>query len=220
MKVPERGVESILSVELGAAKIRYAQGVRAGPWIFATGHMAQDYRNGFDPQVANLASPRYGTPKHEKEAARIYDNIAAVMENAGAGLANIVRVDQYFRTHEAVDPYHVVRRRRFGGRVPPSTSILMQNLLLPDAAMDVQAIALHPNAGAVEPLRHRELDGPQTSGYSSALRAGPFVFVAGVMASAKPGKSRAARSRRSSRCTGRFAVERTADQARGRIHYQ
>jgi len=187
--VPAAKVEPLLPVELGPAKIRYAQGMRAGPWIFATGHLAQDFKHGIDPDVLSLGAPHYGPPKHEKEAARIYDNVAAVLQSVGAGLENVVRVDQYFQTARAVDPYHVVRRQRFGSLVPPSTSIIVQDLLLPHASMEMQAIALHPSAGAQEMLRHRELDGPPTSGYSAALRASSFVFVAGVMASAKPGEA-------------------------------
>jgi enamine deaminase RidA (YjgF/YER057c/UK114 family) len=187
-RVPAEKVEALLPVEVGPAKIRYAQGMRAGPWIFATGHLAQDFANGIDPEVLGGGAPHYGTPKHEKEAARIYDKIAAVLQSAGAGMENVVRVDQYFQTARAVDPYHVVRRQRFGARVPPSTSIIVKDLLLPHASMEVQAIALHPSMGAPEMLRHRELDGPPTSGYSAVLRASSFVFVAGVMASAKPGE--------------------------------
>jgi enamine deaminase RidA (YjgF/YER057c/UK114 family) len=184
-------VKTLLPVELGPAKIRYARGVRAGPWIFATGQMAQDFAQqsgGIDPAVIDAASPHYGVPRHEKEAARIYDNITDVLRSGGAQIENVVRVDQYYVDHRAVDPYHVIRKSRLGTRIPPSTSIIVKNLLLPDAGMDAQAIALHPEAGAPEPLRHRDLDGPATSGYSPALRAGGFVFIAGVMASAKPGE--------------------------------
>jgi enamine deaminase RidA (YjgF/YER057c/UK114 family) len=181
-------VEVLLPVKLGPARIRYAQGMRAGPWIFATGHLAQDFINGIDPAVLAAGAPHHGLPKLEKEAARIYDNIAAVLKSAGAGFGNVVRVDQYYRTPRAVDPYHVVRRARFGTLVPPSTSIIVEDLLLPQASIDMQAIALHPSAGSPEMLRDGELDGPPTSGYSAALRAASFVFVAGVMASAKPGE--------------------------------
>lgn len=187
-RVPDSLVEPLLPVEIGPARIRYAQGMRAGPWVFATGHLAQDFQNGIAPDVIGAGAPHFGPPKHEKEAARIYDNIAAVLQSTGAGLDNVVRVDQYYRTARAVDPYHVVRRQRFGSLVPPSTSIIVQDLLLPHASMEMQAIALHPSAGAPEMLRHRELDGPPTSGYSAALRVSAFVFVAGAMASAKPGE--------------------------------
>lgn len=186
--MPERQVETLLPVELGPAKIRYAQGMRAGPWIFATGHLAQDFVNGIDPGVLAAAAPQYGVPKPEKEAARIYDSLAAVLKAGGVGLENVVRLDQYFPDARAVDPYHVIRHRRFGAVIPPSTSIIIQDLLLPGAGMEVQAIALDPSAGAPMPLRHRDLDGPPSSGYCPALRGGPFVFIAGAMASAAPGE--------------------------------
>ena len=39
-------VEPLLPVELGLGKVKFAQGVKAGRWVFATGLMAQDFING------------------------------------------------------------------------------------------------------------------------------------------------------------------------------
>ena len=44
-------VEPLLPVELGAGKIKFAQGVKAGRWVFVTGLMAQDFVNGVAPDV-------------------------------------------------------------------------------------------------------------------------------------------------------------------------
>ena len=47
----------------------YAQGMAAGPWVFATGHMAQiAIRAGSTPAVEAAGLPHGGLPKNQKEA--------------------------------------------------------------------------------------------------------------------------------------------------------
>ena len=58
-------VTPLSPVMLGAGKVHYAQGVAAGPWVFATGHMAQNYRDGLSPDVLadlpeRLVATRFG----------------------------------------------------------------------------------------------------------------------------------------------------------------
>src|SRR5215475_6148441 len=149
-----RAVEPLLPVELGPGKVRFAQGVKAGRWVFATGLMAQDFVNGIAPDVLAERAPHGGLPKREKEAQRIFDNLDAVLRAAGTDHASLVRTDQYYTTVKAVPPYQQVRREFLRGRIPPSTSIAVQKLLLPGADMDIQALAIIPGPG-FEVTHHR-----------------------------------------------------------------
>jgi enamine deaminase RidA (YjgF/YER057c/UK114 family) len=174
-------VEPLLPVELGRGKVRFAQGVKAGRWVFATGLMAQDFANGIAPDVLAERAPHAGLPKREKEAQRIFDNLDAVLRAAGADRANLVRTDQYYATVKAVPPYQQVRREFLRGRIPPSTSIAMQKLLLPGADMNIQALGAIPAPGfEVAHLQHAQLAGRPTSGYSPALTVGDFIFIPGI----------------------------------------
>ncbi len=67
-----RTAEPLLPVELGLGKIKFAQGMKAGRWVFVTGLMAQDFINGIAPDVLAQRAPHAGLPKREKEAARIF----------------------------------------------------------------------------------------------------------------------------------------------------
>ena len=184
-KTKTLAVEPILPVELGLGKVKFAQGAKAGRWVFATGVMAQDFANGIAPDVLAERAPHAGVPKREKEAARIFENLNAVLQAAGTERGNIVRTDQYYTSVKAVPPYQAVRREFLGGRIPPSTSIVQKGLLLPEADMNVQAIAVIPQKGfEPEHLKHDHLRGRPTSGYSPALTVGDFVFVPGVTAMA------------------------------------
>jgi enamine deaminase RidA (YjgF/YER057c/UK114 family) len=182
-------VKTLAPVFLGAGKVHYAQGIQAGPWVFATGHMAQNYRDGVCPDVLAAEMPYTGLPKNQKEADLVFDHIESVLSAAGSGLKHVARLDQYYPRPEAVDPYHIVRRRRLTGGVPASTSILVKELLLPNAEMDVQCIAVRPESGLrVEHFSDTRFQGHPSSAFSAAVRAGDFVFVPGVVASALPGE--------------------------------
>jgi enamine deaminase RidA (YjgF/YER057c/UK114 family) len=174
-------VEPLLPVELRSGKIRFAQGVKADRWVFATGVMAQDLKSGIAPDVLSERNPHAGLPKREKEAQRVFENIDAVLRAAGTDRNHLVRTDQYYTTVKAVPPYQQVRRAFLQGRIPPSTSIAMQGLLLPGADMNIQAMAAIPQAGfEVVHLKHEQLAGRPTSGYSPALTVGDFIFIPGV----------------------------------------
>jgi enamine deaminase RidA (YjgF/YER057c/UK114 family) len=181
-------VKPILPTPVGKAGICHAQGMAAGPWVFATGHMAHAYPGGLDPAVASVGLPHGGLPKQQKEADLVFSRIETVLRAAGTGLENIVRLDQYYPTYTAVDHYHVVRAKRLPS-VPPSTSMLIDALSVPGADMNVQAIAVMPgNDRTPTPLRETSINAHPTSGYAPALRAGDFVFLAGMTPGAKPGE--------------------------------
>ena len=181
-------VEPLLPVSLGNGRVDYAPGVRAGSWVFASGHMAQDYGRGIAASVLREAAPNAAGPGSAREAARVFDNVEAVLAAGGSALDRVVRTDQYYTTVAMVPPYQAERRRRFGASIPPSTSIVQQGLLLPGAALDLQVIAVAADGPPVEHIDHETLSGQPTSGYSAALTAGEFVFVPGNTATAVAGE--------------------------------
>jgi enamine deaminase RidA (YjgF/YER057c/UK114 family) len=185
-EAPPTAVTPLLPVTIQPGDIRYAPAVRAGNWIFATGHKGTaDFIHGMAPEVIDEAAPHYGLPRHKKEAKRIFANFAKVLEAGGSDAAHVVRLDQYYSAGHVVDAYHEVRREFFGGRVPPSTSNLHQKFLLTGQAMEVQMIAAIPGEG-FEVMQHRPQNLPvhASSGYSPVLTCGDLVFVAGQTAEA------------------------------------
>ncbi len=181
-------VEPLLPVALGNGRVHYAPGMRAGPWVFASGHMAQDYGNGIAASVLREAAPNAAGPRSAREASRVFDNVEAVLAAGGSALDRVVRTDQYYTTVAMVPPYQAERRRRFGALIPPSTSIVQHGLLLPGAALDLQAIAVAADGPPVEHIDHDTLSGQPSSGYSAALTAGDLVFVPGNTATAVAGE--------------------------------
>ena len=175
---PKSATQPILPVTLEPGGVRYAPGVRAGRWLFTTGLKARG-------AVVDPAAPRYGLPKHKKEAQAIFASLDRVLEAGGTGRGNVLRIDQYYTTPRAPDPYHEVRREFFEGHIPPSTSNLHRRFLLPGQDIEVQAIFAVGGKG-FEPVQHRPAHMPvhTSSGYSPVLTCGDFVFVAGQTAEA------------------------------------
>jgi enamine deaminase RidA (YjgF/YER057c/UK114 family) len=158
--------------------------MRAGRWIFATGHKGTaDYVSGMSPEVLRPALPHWDKPKLRREAEQIFKNAADVFRAGGTDLNNIVRVDQNYTSGRAVESYHDARRAILQDHIPPSTSTLAQGFLLPQQEIEVHMIGIVPGDG----FTPRHIRPPQhavhpTSGYSLALAAGDYVFVAGRMA--------------------------------------
>jgi enamine deaminase RidA (YjgF/YER057c/UK114 family) len=179
-------VTPLLPATIEPGSVRYAPGVRAGRWIFATGHKGvADFAGEMAPEVLDTAAPYHGLPKHKKEAKRVFANFARVLKAGGSDREHVVRVDQYYTHGQVVPAYHEVRRDFFGGHVPPSTSNLHQKFLLRGQDMEVQLMAVVAGKGA-RPVQHRPEGLPVhvSSSYSPVLTCGDFVFVAGQTAEA------------------------------------
>lgn len=185
----KKSVEILKNISLGSGNVHYAEGVKAGRWIFLTGAMATDYGGGIPLSVYNPSNPLSGKPKHEKEATFVFDRMKELLQSNGSAMENVVRLDQYYTTWKAVDSYHAGRKKAFGSYIPPSTSILEEKLSLKDADLDVQMIAIIPEEGfSVQPVTLSEVEAPASSGYAPAVKAGDFVFIAGLMATKGRGR--------------------------------
>jgi len=179
-------VEALLPVTIEQGGIRYAPGVKAGPWIFATGHKGNDDLAGsMAAKVLRSGLPSWESSKHRRESDQIFSNLGRVLNARSASYADIVRVDQYYTDYRAVPPYHGARRAALGEHIPPSTSILQQRFLLEGQDIEMEIIAVAPGKGMnVEHVRHKAHAIHESSGYSLAVTAGDFVFVAGRLADA------------------------------------
>ena len=183
-KPARMAVEPLLPVTLARGAIRYAPGIKAGPWVFATGHKGvADFAGPMSADVIRPALPSWDAPKHRRESDQIFVNLGRVLQAGGSDFRRIVRVDQYYSAHRAVEHYHDARRAVLHDHIPPSTSILQQRFLLAGQEIEVQMIAAAEDSGlAVEHIRPPSHAIHPSSGYSLALTAGDLVFVAGRLA--------------------------------------
>ncbi|HEX2546807.1 MAG TPA: RidA family protein [Ramlibacter sp.] len=157
--------------------------VRAGKWVFGTGLRATLEDGRSDPGVLRPGRPLGVPPQAQREAAAVFEAMAAHLRQAGSGLERVARLDQYYPDARNVDPYHTARKKALAGQVAPSTSVIVSRLLNVDASMDVQVLAATQASGyQVQKAAAGGLNVPATSGYAPHVRVGDMIFVAGQLA--------------------------------------
>jgi len=176
-------VKCIAATRIGGTDIEFAQGMRAGSWLFFTGHMASDFEHGLAAQVAGKPDhPLDSPPRYRREGDFIIARLAQLIAAQGGDLRHIVRVDQYYPDAQVVNAYQRARKAVLKDFVPPSTSVLMEELLVEGANMDVSMIAVLPGGGREpRPAQPEGVPVPQHSGFIASLISGDYVFVAGQM---------------------------------------
>jgi enamine deaminase RidA (YjgF/YER057c/UK114 family) len=183
---PATAITAILPVDVPNTPHRWARGVRAGGWLFATGLSGTDYVHALAPEVLQSGHPFDGPSKAHREAKQLFRNMAEVLSAGRTSASDVVRIDQYYTSPDVVDAYHQTRRDFFKGQIPPSTSNLHRRFGRARQSMEVQVMAAVPTADFE--VRHEANAGAYkihaSSGYSPALSAGDFRFIPGQTAEA------------------------------------
>ena len=112
---------------------QYTDGVVADGWIWISGMLALDASGaliGGDDVVA--------------QAERVHENIGAVLAKAGASFEDVVKVTVYLRRIGDRAAVNTVRRKFFGESRPASTLVEVSAFVLPDALVEIDAVAHQP----------------------------------------------------------------------------
>jgi enamine deaminase RidA (YjgF/YER057c/UK114 family) len=167
--------------------IAYAYAVKAGPWIFLTGHEAFDFTTGVTEAVAGAPGfPLFGRPRWRREGDFILQRMRRILQELGSDLGHGVRLDQFYPTPAAVDPYHLARHAAFGDYIPPSTSVVMESCFGAESGISASLIAVAPSPEyAIRKVYPTGVTTSATSGFVPAIVCNDFVFVAGQMASGR-----------------------------------
>lgn len=80
-----------------------------------------------------------------KQAERVMENMRAVLAAAGTGLENVVKVTVYLRRIGDRAAVNTVRRRFFGRSRPASTLVEVSAFVVPDALLEIDAVARIPD---------------------------------------------------------------------------
>ena len=173
------------SVErLAGSGVCYAYAVKAGPWIFLTGHEAFDFETGSVVAIAGPPGfPSFGPHRFRREGDFILRRMRDILQSFGSDLSHGVRLDQYYPTTKPVEPYHQSRKAEFGSYIPPSTSIVMERCFGANSSISTSLMAFAPTEGyAIELVYPKEVGAPSWSGFVPAITCNEFVFIAGQMA--------------------------------------
>ena len=183
MATPEvKAVEHLLG-----SGVPYAYAVKAGPWVFLTGHEAFDFDAGVTEAVAGPAGfPLFGRPRWRREGDFILERMRRILREFGSDLSHGVRLDQFYPTPAAVDPYHLARRAAFGDYIPPSTSVVMESCFGAESGISSSLIAVVPSPEyGIRKVYPTGVTASASSGFVPAVVCNDLVFVAGQMASGR-----------------------------------
>jgi 2-iminobutanoate/2-iminopropanoate deaminase len=82
----------------------------------------------------------------EAQTKQVCENLKSAVEAAGGKMDDIVRVDVYVRNMEHFDQIHKVRREYFKAPAPASTMVEICKMTSPDYLIEINAIAVLPDA--------------------------------------------------------------------------
>jgi 2-iminobutanoate/2-iminopropanoate deaminase len=111
----------------------YTDAVRVGNLLFVSGLVAVDERGelvGGDDVAA--------------QARQVFANMRAVLDAAGCGFADIVKVTVYLTDVDDRPKINLVRREVFGKARPASTLVEVSRLAVPGARVEIEAVAAIP----------------------------------------------------------------------------
>jgi len=84
----------------------------------------------------------------EAQAELCFDNIAAILAEAGLGPEHVVRINGFVTAREHLGAYMAARNRRFSHPLPASTLVIVSGFARPEFLVEVEVVAAGPAAGA------------------------------------------------------------------------
>jgi enamine deaminase RidA (YjgF/YER057c/UK114 family) len=75
------------------------------------------------------------------QAELCFQNIAAILAEAGMGLEHIIRINAYVTGREHLAPYMAVRNRLFAAPYPASTLMIVSGFARPEFLVEIEAAA-------------------------------------------------------------------------------
>jgi enamine deaminase RidA (YjgF/YER057c/UK114 family) len=160
--------------------LHYSSAIRVDDWVFVSGQLASDFKSALAPAatVANVM-PFHGSPI-KRQSRYLFANMELLLRSAGSSLNEIVRIDQFTSARESVHPYLEVRNEILTTARPASTAVQVESLMVSDAIIEADAIAIVPRDGFRKaPLSTDKVQQPP-AGYSLAISAGGFIFASGA----------------------------------------
>ncbi len=109
----------------------FSHAIKVGNTIYVAGQTATDEEGNIIGKGDVIA-----------QTERAYENIKRVLEAAGARMTDIVMLKIYCRDLDGFVKTREARKKYFGNHFPAATVVKIDRLLLPDALIEVEAIAV------------------------------------------------------------------------------
>jgi len=115
-----------------APRYSHAVVVDGGPLIFVSGQVAYDAQRRL-----------VGKGDMRAQTRQVFENLKAVLEDAGSDLAHVVRLNTYLTDMSQLEAHRAVRNEYLdAGNPPASTLVGVARLVDPDLLLEVEAVAV------------------------------------------------------------------------------
>jgi enamine deaminase RidA (YjgF/YER057c/UK114 family) len=111
----------------GAGAQSFSEAVRIGPWLLVSGQVATG-----------------GDGDAEAQARTCFSRMKAVLEMAGAGLSDVVKLTCYVVDPAVFPAYAKVKAELFPENPPAGTTVVIAGLIGPGNLLEVEAMAYRP----------------------------------------------------------------------------
>jgi 3-hydroxyisobutyrate dehydrogenase len=116
----------------------YSHAVRVttsdGVWIHVSGQIAND-ADGNLVGIGDLAA----------QTVQVFENLARILEANGATFDHVVKIQSYFTTLDGLAESRKVRARYLPSEPPASTAVQVVALVVPEALVEVDLVAVVPS---------------------------------------------------------------------------
>ena len=102
-------------------------------WIYVSGQIAND-----------LEGTLVGRGDLRAQTRQVFENLRAILEANGATFADVVKIGTYLTTLEDLDAMREVRKEYLTTEPPASTAVQVVALVVPDAMIEVDLVAVVP----------------------------------------------------------------------------
>ena len=122
--------------QVDSEKVRPVAAYSTG-WKVSNGHLIM-----LAGQVATDAEGRtVGGSDIKVQARRVYENIQAALEAAGAGMEDVIRLTVYLTDQASIPGSMEARREWFSPPYPASTLLIVSGLAKPEWLIEIDAVA-------------------------------------------------------------------------------
>ena len=115
----------------------YSQAVRVesgdAVWIYVSGQVALDVQGRL-----------VGAGDLRAQTEQVFENLRAILEANGATFEDVVKITTYVTTLDDLGGMREVRGRYLAGEPPASTAVQIAALVLPEAMIEVDVVAVVP----------------------------------------------------------------------------
>ena len=112
-------------------RLPLAQAKQIGNTIYLSGQIAYD-----------SSGKLVGEGDMKAQTRQVFDNIKSILESAGSGLKDIVKINTYITDGSKFMDMLAVRGEVFGNDPPASTAVVVAALAFPALLIEVEAIAI------------------------------------------------------------------------------